>query len=881
MKKRLTFKRIFLLTLLFLVGLYTGIYFLGGAKPVKASFNNIPFSEEGFIQAMDPTTKQWNLNNTNRLVATSDNNRFEFRFDERTTYFKLVDTVTGKEWKSNPYAFTPLYADPYAQIVPATRTLQRSLFLINYIGPKGATAAYNSHEHSVQVNTASNILPSFSVKYIEGGVQVLYEVYKKGIDYTYFPFKISESRMNELFKDHENLTAADWNNLTTNYYELVIDNVGTPDELRYYKVRGIASIEAISGIFRTRLYEIMYEKAGYTRDDVAKDNAEFGVEVALEQPHFRIGIQYLVTNTGLEITLINDAIIEDPKYPIAYIDLLPHFTSGDTSTSGYFVIPDGSGAIMDFNNDKQYYPSYTKRIYGPDKAYIDSIKPESQESILLPLYGLVDQTNQTGMMVVVEKGAGQTYIAADVSRRIDSFNRAFFKAYYRESQFVTIGSGWQRHEYTKWSTQRIESDFVYNYIVLDSDEANYVGIAKKYQEKLIAEHNLTPIVPNNQVNVNIEFIGAYGYRQFFLGIGFDAYDSMTTYKEAKQILEELRDLGVTDINVIYNGWQEKGFTQLSPRFVRLSNQLGNKKAFNDFKNYLMANDYDLYMYYHFSEYNEFHEAFGKTHYTTRNVGGDYAEFWPYNLATNEFDRRRDSAVVLSPKFYQHFMETFAKNYQKSTGLDSVSLAGIGSVLAGDYKKRAEFFRESAIVEHISALELAHAKGITNINLYAPLGFAIPYASSALEVPSETSKYEIFDNTIPFYQLVVSGLFEYSGYSVNGNIERGVDWHMLKTIETGANLSFILSFEDSKKLITTDYTQYYFTYYQNWLTTIQQMTQELNGIGIFGGTLVNHITHQNGVYEVHYSNGVEILLNYNNIPVMIGSHIVPATGYKVI
>jgi len=869
-----------MVTLVGLIAIFTGIYFFGGSRPVKATFHAMDFSEEGFIQAMNPETKTRNLTNTNRLVATSDNNRFELVFDEVTTYFKLVDKTTGKEWKSNPYAFNALYADPFGQIVPATRTLQRSLFVLNYIGPKGATASYNSYDQSVFTNTGSNILPSFAVKYIDGGVQVLYTVNKKGIDYTYFPFKISASRMEELFLSSENLTEADKNNLTTNYYELLIDNVGTDEEFRYYKVRGIANIEAISGIFRNRLYEIMYEKGGYTRADVEMDNAEFGVEVNLEQPTFRIGIQYLVTDEGLDVSIIANSIQEDPKFPIAYIDLLPHFTAGDTTVDGYMIIPDGSGAIMQFNNDKQYYPSFTKRIYGPDKAYIDSIKPESHESILLPMYGIIDSTNQTGMLVTVEQGAGQTYIAADVSRRIDSFNRIFFKAYLRESQYVTIGSGWNRYEYIKWSKERVRDDFTYRYICLDASETSYSAVAKKYQAKIIAENNLTPINPNNQVSVNVELIGAYGYRQFVLGVGFQAYDSMTKYAEAIEILDALKSLGIADMNVIYDGWQEKGFTQISPSVMRMSTQLGSRRAFAEFKAYLEQNRFDLFLYYNFSEYNEFHEAFGKTHYTTRNVGGDFAEFYPYDLATNEFDLRKDSAVVISPKHYRHFMETFVKNYTRVTKLDSVAFAGLGSILSGDYKKHSEFFRESAITEHIAALEIAKAKGISNITLFAPFAFSFPYATNALAVPQQASKYEIFDYTIPFYQLVVSGLFEFSGESVNGTIEQGVDWHIMKAIETGSNLAFILSYEDSKKLLTTDYTQYYFTYYQNWLTIIESMVSELNGLGIYGGVLESHEILGTNIFEVRYSNGITIVLNYSNLPVDVGGIMVPAFGYVV-
>ncbi len=119
-------------------------------------------------------------------------------------------------------------------------------------------------------------------------------------------------------------------------------------------------------------------------------------------------------------------------------------------------------------------------------------------------------------------------------------------------------------------------------------------------------------------------------------------------------------------------------------------------------------------------------------------------------------------------------------------------------------------------------------------LKSPFDYAFPYAKNAINVPVTSSLYGIFDYSIPFYQLVVSGLFDYSSVSINANYEKGMQWNLLKAIETGSNLYFDLSYQDSKVLLETDYTYYFYTYYENWMSIIVEMAKTLDSIGIHGG-----------------------------------------------
>jgi hypothetical protein len=207
------------------------------------------------------------------------------------------------------------------------------------------------------------------------------------------------------------------------------------------------------------------------------------------------------------------------------------------------------------------------------------------------------------------------------------------------------------------------------------------------------------------------------------------------------------------------------------------------------------------------------------------------------------------------------MEKFIAQYDKKVGIKSVTFDLLGSSLGGDYKKKELFYKESAIIEQIKSLEMAKEKGLTDINLYAPYEYAFNYASNAIEVPYTATSYEILDYSIPFYQLVISGVFDYSGISFNANDEKGMTWHLMHMIETGSNVQFTFTYDDSEKLMETNYNNYYYTQYEKWLQDVRNIMDTLNSLGIHQGELESHVQLEPGVFDVKYSNGVEIILNY--------------------
>ena len=62
--------------------------------------------------------------------------------------------------------------------------------------------------------------------------------------------------------------------------------------------------------------------------------------------------------------------------------------------------------------------------------------------------------------------------------------------------------------------------------------------------------------------------------------------------------------------------------------------------------------------------------------------------------------------------------------------------------------------------------------------------------------------------------------DYSGESINEKSEKGIAQHIMKCIETGSNPAFTFTYDDSSKLLQTNYNNYYYTYYQRWLSDVK-------------------------------------------------------------
>ena len=127
---------------------------------------------------------------------------------------------------------------------------------------------------------------------------------------------------------------------------------------------------------------------------------------------------------------------------------------------------------------------------------------------------------------------------------------------------------------------------------------------------------------------------------------------------------------------------------------------------------------------------------------------------------------------------------------------------------------------------------------------------------------DSNNFQILDESIPFYEMVVRGYIEYTGNPIN--LSDDAEWTILKDIETGAGLYYQWCYEDNSLVKETDYSYLYSIHYSYWMNEAIEQYQKINEVfkKLQGQSIVGHEKLADGVYLVTYEKGTQIGVNYN-------------------
>jgi len=841
--------------------LVTGLILIQLAFPLKANtlqnLETIPFEKTGFVDAQT-------LSNTQRFVT--ENSHFELYLNETNSHFSVTDKRNGMIWRSNPNVPDPWQTDPLNNITNSALEKQKSTLEISYFNDAGSLASITNYKYSIyhprSILNAEG-LRTFKIKYLSDGFQVLYEIEDLEIDYLYFP-KYLPKDVFEAMPDKE-----------------LLQNIAYKGFNQDYQAYEITQYVDMSRLVKGELYRIFYENDDYTRERAIEENAQYGYTDTFEKVYFEIAIEVRLRDFGITATVLHDSIVEPDNVKLANISLLPMMGTAISEdngnpTSGYIVIPDGSGAIMTFNNGKFYQSPYRKRLYGRDLSMLRYKMSESQEKISMPVYGMIKEDG--GYAAIITQGDGMASINADVSGRIDSYNRAFVSFDFREFESITLGSGFNVYGIDLWTKKIMKTDFQVSYHFLTGQDNSYVGVAQVYRNHLIDTQNLALNLSTQDTMVTTEFLGAYDHQSFILGIPYAQQRSLTTFDQAELVIEELIDRDISNINILYTGMINGGLKHEINDAFDVEPVLGGKRGFEDFIDSMESLNIDVYPLVTLMTASGYHRIADTYRYTASRISGDNALMFNYHIPSRlpysetQYEHSPDDYII-NPVYYEAIYNKLNRRYP--TG--HIAFSMMGSMLAGHYEKHSSIYAQDAI--RLQNALFGHVE--QKIMLSNPLSFAFGHADYMTDIPIGTTLYAIIDYSIPLTQLVLSGLKDYSTYSINMSNQRSLEYNYLKAIETGSNLKYTLTYYDSKDLLMTEYNFYMSTYYVNWLDIIESQVKEMDLLGIHQGYLVNHELLMNNVYRVTYSHGLTLIINYNLSPVSIGTIVIGAMDYKVI
>ena len=308
-----------------------------------------------------------------------------------------------------------------------------------------------------------------------------------------------------------------------------------------------------------------------------------------------------------------------------------------------------------------------------------------------------------------------------------------------------------------------------------------------------------------------------------------------------------------------------------PVSISFASALGGKRGFEQMASALEQAGIPFYPLYDTATLKTAGKGYSSLD-AARNVSRSASRQYDYLLSSGNRVTDKPAVYLLTPAAGEEVTGKLIASAQKN-GITSLGLTGITNKMYGDYRK--EPIPQLATEEAwIRALANA-AEHTDSLLLDAAYGYGLPYADVISNVPVYSSQFDVEDETIPFYQLVMSGSAELYSMPMNdnGNIRQA----FLRCVEYGVSPSFRLMAAASAALQDTDYQHYFSLSYSDWKEVIDAMTAELADASL-GQRLVNHEKLREGVYASTFADGSVIYVNYGSKTVLVNGVRIPAMDF---
>lgn len=611
-----------------------------------------------------------------------------------------------------------------------------------------------------------------------------------------------------------------------------------------------------------------------------------GIEVIYDfkKAGFTIPLRYTLHDDALVASVDSGRIEQRDKYRIVNLSLLPFFGAGSVRDNGYLFVPDGSGALINFNNNKALYKSYNERVYGGDHALATPEQTNAKEDVRLPVFGLKNE--DSAFLAVIHQGAYQAGITAEVSGKNNQYNSVF--SYLNMTEFETNvlmeGSPNEKQVVRASASDAGHQPFELRYYFLSGAKANYSGMAERYRKylvedqgvKAISESAVKGIAPKTeQIPLLVDFLGGIKKRTTFLGIPYETVEPLTSFKDVSSAATQLQNNGINNLQIRYEGWLNGGMKDKIPVNVDAESKLGGNQGFKSLQNDLEQKGVAFYPAIDPVLYYKGGNGFYKFFDVSKSITRAPALLYKYSISTGVKNTLVQPWYLLKPESVKEGLERFSASAAKN-GVKRIAMQTIGSTLYSDFRRdllskngTGKLWEEGlkAASSQIKGIAFDHADAYT-----------FPFAESISDVPLSASGFDSEDGSIPFYSMVVSGLIP--AFSEPLNLSGNPEQYVLKLIETGTYPAYRFIGEDGSKLKGTDYDNLFSADFNQWKDDVYKQYQLINKAlePVRGQAIIHHEQIAKGVYRTTFANGKSILTNYTDKAVAIGQDRIESSGY---
>ena len=536
---------------------------------------------------------------------------------------------------------------------------------------------------------------------------------------------------------------------------------------------------------------------------------------------FTVPVHYELDDKGLYIYVDTKDIVEpdtnaiDGKV-ITQISMAPMFGAQSatdidgTAIDGYMIVPDGSGAIINYNNGKSNYADYEQVIYGRDYTPVPLSAPRVVQQAYMPVAATVKGSD--GLVMIATEGDSFVYCNAQVTgQNKQAYNKVNFTFTARSTdQFYMSGDSTNRLTVFEKGSIKTERFGVRYYPISneDGEQVNYAQCAEVYRNYLVENKGLEKKTEANKTPLYVDFYGGVLKQTSILGLPFDLKTEITGFKQAGEIIDKLKEQQIDDMIIDYNDWTNKSITNKISTKAKASGTLGGDK---DFKDVLSTDGVKVYPSMNNNTMDSSSWGYMTLTSTAIRISNAYSRQSKYSYAFGVAEVGV-SPALLSPSRYNDVFDEMISSY-KDESIENIGFGDFSYKLSSDFSSKNTSSRDKTMNTIIEGYKKAKEE-MGGVITDATNAYVLPFASNITNVPVYSSGFNVTDYDIPFYQMVIHGYVPYAGTPINASSNS--DEMFMLSLAAGSNIHYDMIYEDSSVLADTDYDELYYANYEGWV-----------------------------------------------------------------
>ena len=593
----------------------------------------------------------------------------------------------------------------------------------------------------------------------------------------------------------------------------------------------------------------------------------------------KIPVTYVLKDGYLEASIPNDGedkIIDAPEgtdgYAVLSVNLLPSFGAGSWKDTGYLFLPDGSGTLVYYNNNRPY--DYRRPVYGEDKQIIPSEQSTITEEIRLPVFGMVE--DGASLMGVITEGDAVADITAITGSESCGYNAASSVFNYRKrtSQFNMFNK-LQVYQMVE-NTQGVKA-YTVRYYTATGDKADYIGMAETYRNYLIDEKGLTK--KDTAPSLHVDLQGFYETPASFLGvIPYTDQVPLTTYEQAQKIVADLQKAGIDKLSLQYTGWSNNGIENAKlPKAATPVSVLGGKNAFADLQSALKKAGVSFAPTVDLLSFTKGGNGVSANAGGIRSVFGKTVKQPKFMLSVYVTKLKSANTMYLTASKMNEVANRYLTSL-KEQGIQSVDLSDFASLCYSNYFLKDTKHRTEHMQTTVDVLKAYQAAGV-KVTVSEANAYALPYVDVIVDMPTHSSGYNLFDEDVPFYQAVIHGYIPCATASITQT--PNPTYTYLTAVEGGVQLRYAGIYEEAGELFDTDYNHLYGSTWSLWKgKAVEQYTKYQPILEkTHDKTIVAHAKVADKVYMTEFDGGIRVYVNYNDERVVVDGVEIAANDFE--